>query len=166
MASSPETCTFDDSVAEELIVGYTAQTLDPDAAIAFERHLKLCSRCHRLAAQQRAVWSALDDWQPHVVSADFDQRLAQRIADSRRLFARLCAFARWIWRPALPLAICAVLAVLFLLRDGPTGGRAVDARSSARIEQQVEHALDDMDMLKQIGEDVTVDRTSSPSRKI
>jgi hypothetical protein len=166
MASSPETCSFDDGIAEELIVEYTARTLDRDAAIAFERHLKLCSRCRRLAAQQRAVWSALDDWEPHAVSADFDQKLAQRIADSRRLFSRLYVFARWIWRPALPLAICAGLAGLFLLRDGRTGESAVDPRSSARIEQQVEHALDDMDMLKQIGADVSVDRTSSPSRKI
>ena len=166
MASSPETCSFAESVAEELIIGYTARTLDPDTAIAFERHLKLCSRCRRLSAQQRAVWSALDAWQLNAVSADFDQRLAQRIADSRRLLPRLSAFARWIWRPALPLAICAALAGLFLLRDGRTGTRAVEIRSSARIEQQVEHALDDMDMLKQIGADVNVDHASTPSRKI
>jgi anti-sigma factor RsiW len=166
MASSPETCSFDETVAEELIIGYTAGTLEPQAAVAFERHLSLCSRCRRLAAEQRAVWSALDAWQPAAVSPDFDQRLSQRIADSRLLFSRLSAFARSIWRPALPLAICAALAGIFLLRDSGTGSRAVDIRSSARIEQQVEHALDDMDMLKQIGADVTVDHARTPSRKI
>ncbi|HMD50456.1 MAG TPA: zf-HC2 domain-containing protein [Bryobacteraceae bacterium] len=166
MGCSPETCSLEDGVAEELIVGYAARTLDPEAETAFERHLESCGRCRRLAAQQGAVWSALDSWRPQAVSPDFDQKLARRIAADQHIFSRLCAFAKLVWRPVLPLAaISAVLIGFFLLRDDDAPGRALQTQPSARIEQQVEHALDDMDMLKQIGVDVSAPHPVS-SRKI
>jgi len=166
MGWSPGTCSLEDGVAEELIVGYAARSLDPEAELGFERHLKSCSRCQRLAAQQGAVWSALDAWRPPAVSPDFDRTLALRIAASRRISSRIYAFAKWIWRPALPVAaISAVLAGFFLLKDQHTARQVLETQPSAQIEQQVEHALDDMDILKQIGLDVSAQRSDS-ARKI
>jgi hypothetical protein len=46
----------------ELVVGYTARTLDPRAQAAFERHLKSCGACGEVVAAQQAVWRALDEW--------------------------------------------------------------------------------------------------------
>jgi anti-sigma factor RsiW len=167
MGCPPEMCTdgVRDTVAEELIVAYAARTLDPAAEIAFERHLKSCAHCRRLSAQQGAVWSALEAWRPPRISPDFDQKLARRIAESQSGVFRLAWFRRWVWRPALPLvAVCALLAGVFLLRDDDAPARTV-VRPSAQIEQQVQHALDDMDMLKQIGVDVSAARIGA-SQKI
>ncbi len=46
----------------ELVIGYTARTLEPCAQIAFERHLQSCRACAESAAAQQAVWDALDEW--------------------------------------------------------------------------------------------------------
>ena len=40
----------------------TAQSLDPRAQAAFERHLKSCGACGEVVAAQQAVWEALDEW--------------------------------------------------------------------------------------------------------
>ena len=159
-------CSLESSVAEELIVGYAARTLAPDTEIGFERHLGSCLRCRRLAAQQRQVWSALGSWRPVEISSDFDQRLARRIVDEQRLFFRICVFARWIWRPALPVvAVCALLAGVFFMQDSRSAvASAVVPHPPAQIEQQVQHALDDMDMLLQIGVDVSAERPAPPQK--
>src|SRR5579871_3685689 len=153
MGRPPENCK--ERVAEELIVGYTARTLAPEEEIAFERHLESCARCRQMTAQQGAVWSALDAWRPPRISADFDRKLAQRIAQAQSL-SPLAVFRNWIWRPALPLAaVSGLLIGMFLLKHDDWSSHAIDSRPSIGIEQQVEHALDDMDMLKQIGADVS-----------
>ena len=150
-------CSLEKSVAEELIVAYAARTLDPEREAEFARHLETCGSCREMAAQQRALWSVLEEWHPLPVSPDFDQRLAQRIASASgsTLWRRLVS--NWGWRPAIPVAAaCAVLVFAFLLKDSDRV-RTPAAQSPAplRIEQQVEHALDDMDLLKQIGVDVS-----------
>lgn len=53
----------------ELVVGYTARTLEPGAQIAFERHLKSCGACAEAAAAQQAVWDALDEWDAVIAGA-------------------------------------------------------------------------------------------------
>jgi Putative zinc-finger len=125
---------FDES--SELIVGYGARTLDPDTALAFERHVWSCAACREAAALQRAVWTALDEWHTLPVSPDFNQRLSARIADSE---SRAC----WRWRLLLPMAACAALWAVLLVRQ--------PASAPPPPIEQVQHALDDMDLLNQIG---------------
>jgi hypothetical protein len=64
----------------------------------------------------------------------------------------------WALRPLIPVlavgAAVAALAGAFLLKDGVPVQQPPEAASKATIELQVEHALDDMDLLKQIGIDV------------
>jgi len=54
----------------ELVVGYTARTLDACAQIAFERHLQSCGACAEAAAAQQAVWDALDEWDAVLADAN------------------------------------------------------------------------------------------------
>jgi len=136
----------------ELIVGYRAQTLDPRIAAAFERHLKDCTSCRQLSAAQQAVWLALDAWEPRPISSDFDRKLLERIAVEERLrwWQRLRLAPR-SWHPAISVTVaCAALLAAFLLRAPMNVSTPVPAQPKFQIEQ-VEHALDDMDLLKQIG---------------
>jgi len=50
--------------SQELIVGYSAGTLDPQDTAAFERHIQSCAVCRQETVLQQAVWAALDEWRP------------------------------------------------------------------------------------------------------
>jgi anti-sigma factor RsiW len=159
-------CSLGKSVAEELVIAYAARTLDPDEEADFERHLDSCARCRELANQQRAVWLALGEWRALPVSPDFDRRLTERIARSEPAGSWRWLFVNWTWRPVLPVAAaCVALMFAFLMKDDDRAGAPAPETSRVQIEQQVEHALDDMDMFKQIGVDVSVAPTRS-SQKI
>jgi anti-sigma factor RsiW len=151
----------------ELIIAYAARTLAPEEKAAFERHLVTCGSCRELAAEQRAVWSALDELAPLPVSRNFDAQLYQRIAEERRIgwFQRLLR-GDWSWQPAMPVAAaCAVLVVAFLLKDpGPFVTPQPTAQPKLQIEQ-VESALDDMDMLKQVGLEALLEN-ATPRKRI
>lgn len=147
-------CPRQNGTSVELVMAYTAGALEPEEQIALDRHMSVCQGCRDAVAEQRAVWEALDAWKPAPVSADFNARLYQKISEEaagawwRRLFR-----VNWSWafRPAIPVAAaCAALAIAFLVR-GPAvpPGTPVAAQQKVSIEQ-VERALDDLDMLKQI----------------
>jgi len=140
-------CPLEFDTGAELIVGYGARTRDPDTAAEFEEHIHSCHACCRVAAAQKAVWEALDDaeWRDLPVSPDFDQRLFQRIqAKEQRRW--------WLQRAFIPLAACLALVTLILMRQ-PDSSRAPHAQPAPPALQieQVEHALDDMDLLNQLG---------------
>ncbi len=144
----------------EIVVGYGARTLDPDTAAEFERHMRCCSECRQMVDAQKAVWAALDEAEePELaVSPDFDQRLFRRIQEAEN--------RGWWWRRLVPAAACAGLAVaaVFLLRQSdPVLAHHAPTAPTMQIEQ-VEHALDDMDMLNQIGAAISPEPASSPTR--
>jgi len=158
-------CPLTSGQAAELIVGYRAQTLDSVAAAAFERHLKDCANCRQLSASQQAVWSALEAWEPQPISPDFDQKLFDRIAADERLrWWRRVRLPAWSSGPAVSVAAaCAALLAAFLLKTAPSMPAPVPAQPKFQIEQ-VENALDDMDLLKQIGVDNAHARSGSHER--
>jgi hypothetical protein len=137
-----------------LIVPYTARSLDLTTAAEFRRHLESCDACRLLAAQQEAVWLALDDWRPPQTYPGFDDCLLGRIAERASTGWRqrlLASFLQkpWSWRPALSVAAaCAVLVMAFLLKD--SSQPPSPAPANPRIEQRVQSALDDMDLLKEL----------------
>ena len=146
-------CPQQNSDGVELIIAYAARTLDTANEAAFERHLEVCASCREMATAQRTVWSALEELTPLPVSSNFDAKLYQRIAEEQqhtwwqRLFR-----ANWSWRPAMPVAAaCAVLIVALLVKNSGPTVVPQPVQPSLQIEQ-VERALDDMDMLKQVGE--------------
>ena len=129
----------------ELFIAYAAESLPPATSRALERHMAVCAECRRTAEDQRRVWSALDSWEPEFISSDFDRRVYARIAAEDQ---RPVRHASWALRPALPVAaICAVVLAGYLLREP-----AVPQNPSPRVDmEQVERALDDIDMLNKMG---------------
>ena len=148
-------CSLNKSVAEGLIVEYAAGTLGEQAQADFARHMQSCASCRDLLAQQSAVWCALDEWHALPASADFDRKVAEHIAGAHRAAWWNSPAVNWALGPLIAVVTAvAILACAFLLKDGVRVQHSPDAASKARIELQVEHALDDMDLLKQIGVDV------------
>jgi anti-sigma-K factor RskA len=144
-------CALECDVSAELVVGYCAGTLGPDGATAFERHMEFCDACCDAVAAQKAVWAALDaalddaEWRALPVLPDFDRRLFQRIKEAENR-------SWWKWRALVPVAACAAIAALLVLRT-PDSTPTPAAQPALQIEQ-VEHALDDMDMLNQLGAEI------------
>jgi anti-sigma factor RsiW len=138
---------------EELWIDHVAGVLAPDVELQLRRHLDACAFCREAVEAQRAVWTALDSLTPVPVSPGFDEAVYRRIADEdfppqwRRIFQ-----AHWSWRPAMPLAAAGVALIAALLLRTPATERpsAVPVVSTPQIEQ-IESALEDMDMLKQLG---------------
>jgi hypothetical protein len=135
-------CPLEFDRSAELIVGYGARTLDPATAAAFERHIVSCAECRAAAELQKAVWAAMDESQDLRVSPDFDRRVFERIAAAERR-------GRWLWQVLVPAVACTVLAAVLLLRQPDSAGPP-PVQPAVQMEQ-VEHALDDMDLLKQLG---------------
>ena len=124
--------------------------MTPEAESEFVRHMSGCALCLELAEQQRSLWQALDQLQPLPISADFDRRLYARIAqDQPRGFFSW----NWSWRPAMPVAAaCTALIAAFLIRGPILDQQRTPAVQHGNVDiEQVERALDDIDMLKQLG---------------
>jgi anti-sigma factor RsiW len=140
----------------EILMDYSAGKLDATRSIELEAHIAECLACKKAVDGQRRLWETLDAWKPVEVSAGFDATLYNRIAaEEERPWWR-----RALWKPLIPVAAAGVLA-LTLIRIPPPPSAAVKtpAAASERIDlQQVEQALDDMDMLTPVGQ--------TPSRRL
>jgi anti-sigma factor RsiW len=143
------TCLKNNKEGADILIEYLAGTLDPARQAALERHAAECPECRGLLG----VWTTLDEFKAPEVSPDFDARLYARIAAEksapwwRRLLWPAGPIA-W-WKPAIPVAACAALAVALIVR-GPAGGPA-DGNKQAKVEpvsmEQVEQALEDLELL-------------------
>jgi len=139
----------------EMLVAYSAGELDPETASALERHLAGCPACRLLAADQAAVWKALDAWETPRIALDFDQRLFRRIREEVRFswWERISRpFRPMPFRQALPLTVSACLllmAGLVLQHPGRIG--PVEPRHETVRLDQVERTLDDLELLRQVG---------------
>jgi anti-sigma factor RsiW len=140
----------------EMLVAYAAGELDLETARALDQHLAGCIACRSRAADQTAVWKALDAWEAPPISPDFNRRLYGRIDQGLslswwELLTRL--FGPMRLRQALPLAATAALllmAGLLLQYDGPLGPAVAPQSQTVRADQ-VESTLDDLDLLRQFG---------------
>ena len=147
-------CSRQNGNGVELIMAYTAGNLEPEKQIELERHISVCESCREMADRQRAVWDALEMWRPEQISADFNERLYRRISEEEAvtIWQRLSRVDWSVFRPAIPVAAaCAAIMVAFLV-SGPWISHPPQAplqQQKVSIEQ-VERALDDMDMLKQL----------------
>ena len=147
-------CPGENGSSAELMMAYTAGALEPTAQIELERHMVTCESCRQIAAEQKAVWDALDTWRPEAISPDFNDRLYQRISEEAAVAWWQRPF-RFNWarglRPALPVAAaCAAIMVAFVVKE-PVRTHRMPAPAEQKISiEQVERALDDMDMLKQM----------------
>jgi anti-sigma factor RsiW len=141
----------------ETLIDYCAGTLTAPRAAELDQHIAACIECRRLVDAQRSVWNSLDEVvAPGFDASRFDQQLYARIAREdaapwwQKAWRSLSQPAMpWdSWKPAVSLAAaCALLAVGFLVRIPQTA----DVKDKARIEavdmEQVEQALEDLEML-------------------
>ena len=138
---------------EAELVAHGARRLDAERAAAVERHLEACASCREFVARQRTVWATLDGWEAPPVPASFDERLYRRMAEDRapwwKAAARLIPDLRM--RYALPAAAAACLLIVAGLMWQRPGEAPPAPASSAQVAplqaDQVEHALDDVQML-------------------
>jgi len=140
------------------LLDYAAGKLNTDARAQMERHIEACPACREFAGAQQAVWQALEQWDPAEVSLDFDRRLYARIEQD------VSPWARWwggllrplnpLFRRSVPIAAAAGVVIMAgLLMNHPSAVPAAPAPQSAQVEalqpEQVESALDDMEMLRE-----------------
>lgn len=140
-----------------LLLDYSAGRLDAARAAAVGRHVESCAECGVFVAEQMAVWDALDQWEPPLVSMDFNRRLWQRIegAAERPWYRSLAdALRAASWKPVFPMA-AAVLVI--------AGGFLLDHRNERAVApvaatpgvsiieaDQLEQTLDDIQLLRQL----------------
>jgi anti-sigma factor RsiW len=136
------------------LLEYTSGKLDAERRARIEEHMAACPACHGFAGRQQAVWQALEAWEPAPVSVDFDRRLYQRIEQEVSWWSRLLRPFDPLFRHAVPVAAAAgVVFVAGMLLQRPAGKPAAPAEESAQVLEtlqpdQVEHALDDMEMVR------------------
>ncbi len=131
----------------EVLLDYVSRRLEPEMAAIFERHVALCPACQAFVETQSAVWSALDAFEAMPVSEDFDRKLWAKIELEERApwWRRVFQFDA-IWKPAIPVAAMALIAVGLWMKPGemPVADANLDV-------EQIDRALEDMEMLRELG---------------
>jgi anti-sigma factor RsiW len=161
-------CPIRNEETAELLLAYTARRLDASKTAILEEHMAVCQECAEFRAGQDLVWMALDAWEAPPVAQDFNRRLYQRIeADAaapwyKRLFTTPLA----VWKPALPLAAACLLVVAGFVLDHPVASTQPSAGPSFRVTsvaeaEQVENALDDLQLLRQLDSSATPSSSES-----
>jgi hypothetical protein len=150
-------CPLQNRENAEQLLDYCTRKLDFQSAAIMERHISVCPECRQFAENQRAVWEALDRWEVEPVSAGFDRRLYQRIESDVPWWPRMMRPLTQHWNVTASCAGVFVLLMAGVLLNHPTTVPQV-SRDTAQVEQvqpeQVENALDAMDMLAEFNRDV------------
>jgi anti-sigma factor RsiW len=153
-----------------LLVAHAARELAPDAAVRLDRHIAECPACSQFMRRQQAVWDALEAWRPEPISPEFNRRLYARIEELERQtswWRRLTGPLRPVLvRQAMPIAATVVLlmAAGFLMdRSRVPAVGPQQAQIEMLQPEQVEHALDDMETIRQFDR---VMRSDSPDSKM
>lgn len=149
-------CPIRNEETADLLLAYTARRLDPARTATLENHMDVCPECAEFRAGQELVWQALDAWEAPPVTPDFNRRLYQRIEIEaaapwyKRLFTTPIA----MWKPVIPLAAACMLVVAGFMLDHPVTNIAppnpIPAIHSVAEAEQVENALDDLQLLRQL----------------
>ena len=149
-------CPMENRESEELLLNYVSGALDAQEAASFDQHMLTCAACRQFAHGQKAVWKALDLFEPSAISADFDRRLYQRIEKVSwwdRMIAALSS--PMLTHRGLPIAAAAAaLLVAGFVWERPSAApvtpkAALSAEAQTLQADQVQHALDDMEMLRE-----------------
>jgi anti-sigma factor RsiW len=163
-------CPLETPDTADLLLKYCDRTLAPTTVAVLERHMAICPACREFAQNHATLWSALDAWEAPPVSADFDRRLYQRIEAqpvaswrerASSLFRPLFAY-RGI--PAAAAACLIVTAGLLLDHSGskPMPAPLSDATAVVDVQpEQVEKALDAMDVLSEFNRKVRTEPSES-----
>jgi anti-sigma factor RsiW len=160
-------CPIETQESAEMLLQYCARKLDAENTAILERHMEICPACREFASGQRAVWNALDAWEAAPASADFDRRLYHRVEREISWWDLLMRPLRpMMVRHGLPAAAAACLVVMMgVLLQRPVAVPVDTQPESAQVEavqpEQVEHALDAMEMLGEFSRHVRADAADS-----
>jgi predicted anti-sigma-YlaC factor YlaD len=150
-------CPIEARGKKDLLLDYCAHALDAKAAAEVEMHLASCPACKAWTDEYARTWTLLDDWKAAPVSPEFDRRLYQRIAAEEARTSWWVAFWRSFaarpLKPAISVALVGlvVLAGLLLVRPAPAPPVHKGQTQEAVDAERIEKALDDVDMLRQLG---------------
>ena len=141
----------------DILLDYSAGRLGRPGMAALAQHMETCPDCASFRMEQKAVWDALDLWEPPLVSLDFNRGLWQRI-DAAAAAPWYINLAEWFrfdnWKPMIPLTAAVVMITAGFLLDHPgldyPGARNAAAGVSVREADQVEETLDDIQLLHQL----------------
>ena len=86
---NPARCPLQSGDEGAILLSYLDRQLDSDSMAALDRHVAHCPDCARVVESQRAVWQALDEYEPVRISADFDEQVLARIAAERPWWVRM-----------------------------------------------------------------------------
>lgn len=154
-------CPIETRESAELLLEYCARRLDPESTAILQRHIAICPACREFADGQRALWEALDAWETTPVSADFDRRMYSRIEKEVSWWDRLVRpFRPLLVRQGLPVAAAClvVMAGVFLERQGAVPRQDTESAQVETVQpEQVERALDAMEMLSEFNQHVRAD---------
>ena len=148
---------------EEWLLDYVSGSLETQEAALFEKHLETCTECSEFVTGQKSVWESLDLFEPAPVSPAFDRRLYERIAQTSwwdRLVASVSVPFRApaFLRQGIPVIVAAaLLTAAVIVWERPTPAPAPQpTQLSAEVQpdqtlqpDQVQRALDDMEMLRE-----------------
>jgi anti-sigma factor RsiW len=149
-------CPMENREGEALLLDYVSGALDAQASSSFDEHTQSCAACHEFARGHKAVWQALDLFEPASISSDFDRRLYQRI-EKVSWWDRIAAAFRspMLTHRGLPIAaaVAALLVAGFVWErpsvTPPNPQLPLSAEAQPVQGDQVQHALDDMEMLRE-----------------
>jgi hypothetical protein len=149
----------------EILLDYCSRRMDPDRMSEIRIHVADCVECRQVVEAQEAVWNALDSYEALPVSRDFDRRLWAKIdaedsqswwqhAWTRVTSGPAIGWSNYLfnWKPMLVAATaCAAMAGVMVV-SMPPAVRPIDPGTDQKqLMERVERALDDVDMLNQVG---------------
>jgi anti-sigma factor RsiW len=142
---------------EGVLLDYAAGKLKAGVRAQICRHMESCSACNQFAGAQQTVWQALDNWEPAEVSMDFDRRLYARIEQDVSWWTRWMRPLNPLFRHSVPIAATAGVVIMAgLLLNRPATVPVAPLPQSAQVEalqaDQLQSALDDMEMLRQFNQ--------------
>jgi len=143
------------------LLEYVSGGLSETREGALEGHLAECPACREFVRGQQSAWRALELWEAPPVSADFDRRLRQRIAEESTWWERL--LRPFGVRQLLPVAASAALLVaagVLIERPPappPVAAHVVTVEMEALQPDQVVQALDEMDALSEFNHSLKAD---------
>jgi len=150
------------------LLAYYAGSLSAERRALLDEHIRDCHSCREFADGQRAVWEALDVWEAPPVSAGFDRQLYERIEREVSWWDLLMRpFRPLLFRRGLPIAATAGLVLMAGLMVQNPGAVMQPARpESAQVEgiapEQLEHAVDEMEMMREFNRLIHPDATTDP----
>jgi hypothetical protein len=160
-------CPLETRENAQLLLDYCTRKLEPESVATLERHIAICGACREFADSQRAVWQALDAWEAAPVSSDFDSRLYRRIDTEVSWWDMLLRPFRPVsLRRSLPATAMACLLVMVgVILERPAVSPAPPPADVTQVDsvqpEQVEHALDAMEILNEFSRHVRTDKPDS-----